>query len=140
MTGGHRATNLGLLKGLRVCRRYNWGPVHEVGDNNVVIRQHEKRTPPRRAVLKMPYWAARSTADAVGVASWRAHPRDCNRTVHSAMHVVLSTQQGMEWVAGMDDSVGERWAHVVAAVGTVTRRWMTEFEQKIVDTIADGTV
>jgi ribonuclease HI len=140
MTGGHRASHLGLLKGLRACKRFNWSPVHVVGDNKVKIRQYESRTPPRAAALKTPYWAARRTADAVGVESWQAHPREYNKTSHLVMQAVMATQQGLEWVAGANERGKDRWASVLAPAGHDTRHWATEHEKTVMDMVADCTV
>jgi len=90
MEGGHSATHLGLLKGLRDGKRQGWHLPHVVGDNKVVIRQHESRMPPRKAALKANFWAARRTADAGGVLGRHAHPRERNRTVHETMRLVMT--------------------------------------------------
>jgi hypothetical protein len=55
MTHPHKDTQLGLLRGLRTCRRQALGPVHVVGDDVVVHRQNERRKPPRAADLKPTY-------------------------------------------------------------------------------------
>jgi hypothetical protein len=69
MTRAPLAMQLGVLQGMRTCRRYGWGPVHVTGNSHVMNRQHRTRTPPREKALKATYWAVRRTADAVGVTS-----------------------------------------------------------------------
>ncbi|KAG7381120.1 hypothetical protein PHYPSEUDO_006446 [Phytophthora pseudosyringae] len=140
MTRAHKAIQLGLLKGLRVYRRHAWGPVHVVGDDIVVTRQHETRTPPRAADLKTPYWAARRKADALGVVSWRAVPRERNRAVHEIMRVVMSTQQDMEWSAREDLQDGASWAAVTAFAPADARYWRQVHDAEIQDRIAESTV
>jgi hypothetical protein len=73
---GLRAHNIGLLKGLRMCKQSAWFPVHVAGNNKTILSQHERRMAPRAAKLKSCYWAARRTADAVGVHSWTTVPRE----------------------------------------------------------------
>jgi hypothetical protein len=65
---------MGVLQGLRMCRRDGWGPVHVAGNSHVMNRQQQTRTPPREKALKAAYWAVRRTADAVGVANWAVLP------------------------------------------------------------------
>jgi hypothetical protein len=59
-------------------------------------------------------WAARRTADAVGVANWMVVPRERNRTAHETLRVVLSTLQDMEWKARESPLDGAKWAAVTA--------------------------
>jgi hypothetical protein len=129
MEGGHRATHLGLQKGLRECKRQDWRPAHVIGDNKVTLRQHETREPPRKVALKMPFWVERRTADALGVPGWHAHPRERNRTVHAIMQVGLNTQGGMKWAAREDRHGGARWAAVLTFAASDVSFWLTETEK-----------
>jgi len=140
MKSGYRAQHLGLLKGLRVCQRHAWGPVHVVGGNKVVSRQHDTRTPPRAADLKTPYWAARRTADVVGVSSWVVHPRDRLRTAHAIAQVVEITSTGLEWIAHEDPSGGASWAAVLALAADDTLHWQQGFETMQMDGSTGGPV
>jgi hypothetical protein len=138
MEGGNKAIHLGLLKGLRECKRNAWHPAHVVGDNKVEIRQFATRTPPRKAALKAIYWIARRTADAGGVHGWHAHPRERNRTVHEIMKVVTTTQQGVHWHASADRIGGARWAAVRAFAADDVNFWSTETEKPNLEGSAAG--
>jgi hypothetical protein len=138
LEGGHKVTHLGLLKGLRECNRNAWRPAHVVGDNKMVIRQFETRTPPRKAALKATYWIARRTADAGRVHGWHAHPRERNRTVHEIMSMVMMTQHGMTWHASADREGGARWAAVTAFSAADVKFWSTETEKSNPEGLAVG--
>jgi ribonuclease HI len=97
MARAQQAIHLGLLAALRQCRRREWGPVHVAGDNKVVLRQHATRTLPRGAASKAPFWKAKRTADAAGVASWLEVPRERNRTAHEVMGTVMASHQDVAW-------------------------------------------
>ncbi|KAL4128198.1 hypothetical protein PRIC2_007191 [Phytophthora ramorum] len=118
--------HLGLLQGLRICRRWSWGPVHVAGTNAVGVRQQETRRPPKVAALKKAFWVARRTADAVGVASWSTLPRECNRTTHEIMKEMRTTQQGVSWTAREATPKSSKWTAIIACADTDIRAWLNE--------------
>jgi ribonuclease HI len=85
---GEAAAQTGLLHGLRVCKRRGWHGVHVVGDNTSVVRQQGQRQAPTEKTHRAIFWTARRTADAIGVVSWRYHPRERNREARSVMSTV----------------------------------------------------
>jgi hypothetical protein len=140
MTRAPLAMQLGVLQGLRTCRRHGWGPVHVTGNNHVMNRQHQTRTPPRETALKATYWAARRTADAVGVTSWTVMQREHTRTVHEIMRVVELTNTDMEWSASDGGHPRDRWAAVAASVVADARHWGQAADAGTQDRALEGVV
>ncbi|KAL4116605.1 hypothetical protein PRIC2_012057 [Phytophthora ramorum] len=90
------------------------------------VRQQGTRRTPKVAVLKKAFWAARRTADAVGVASWSTLPRECNRTTHEIMKEVRTTQQGISWTAREATPRNSKWTAIIACADTDIRAWLNE--------------
>jgi hypothetical protein len=130
MTRAPLAMQLGLMHGLRTCRRYGWGPVHVVGNSHVMNRQHQTRTPPREKALKAAYWTVRRIADAVGVASWKVMARERTRAVHEILRVVEFTQRDREWSASDGSGHRAKWAALTATAAAEAGHWVQEADEE----------
>jgi ribonuclease HI len=116
------AAHLGLLRGLRECWERKWTPVHVVGDNAVIVRQHVTRTPPKDTCVAAAYWKARKIADALPVASWATQSREFNKTAQALVTLACS-KVGMEWKAELDPSEGRKWAMISVHATTDADTW-----------------
>jgi hypothetical protein len=130
MTRAPLAMQLGLMQGLRTCRRYGWGPVHVAGNSHVMNSQHQTRTPPMEKVLKETYWTVRRIADAVGVASWKVMARERTRVVHEILWVVEFTQRDTEWSASDGSGHRAKWAAVTATAAADAGHWGQEADEE----------
>ncbi|KAG6951396.1 hypothetical protein JG687_00013641 [Phytophthora cactorum] len=75
-TTNNVAENCGLVMGLRECHQRGWTPLRVIGDSNLVIQQHKRRTPPRARHRQARYWQCRLLTDMLTVVSWTHHYGD----------------------------------------------------------------
>eukprot|EP00644_Phytophthora_capsici_P015704 jgi/Phyca11/551952/estExt2_Genewise1Plus.C_PHYCAscaffold_440275 len=95
-TTNNQAENLGLLIGLRACVRYQWSPLHVIGDSQLIIRQHRTGTPPKASHLLGLYWQSRRLADLLPVASWTHHKRRFNRMADTLANIAMDNRRSVQ--------------------------------------------
>ncbi|OWZ20439.1 hypothetical protein PHMEG_0005152 [Phytophthora megakarya] len=120
-TTNNVAENMGLLTGLRACQQHKWGPVHVVGDSQVIIRQQKSRIPPKATHLKSLYWQSRRLADQVRILSWQHHLRAFNTAADSLANVAMDSKHSIQQDPNVFPSA--KWKETLAKAANDLAHW-----------------